>query len=156
MLKILVQSMSSLLTANTALETGLSDCHKLVVTVLKTYIKKKDPAKISHRSYKNVDLSTFRNELKQNLEQFNQYILTYDDFKHIFMKILDLHAPINESVVRANNQPFVTKQLRKAIMTRSRLKNKYNKNANEENGRLHKKATKFLCIYFAKGKDKVL
>ena len=33
-----------------ALETGLSDWHKLVVTVLKTYIKKKDPAIISHMS----------------------------------------------------------------------------------------------------------
>ena len=46
--------------------------------------------------------------------------MTYDDFKFIFMKILNYHAPMKEMVVRANNQPFVTKKLRKAIMTRSR------------------------------------
>ena len=102
---------------SSALETGLSDCHKLVVTVLKTYIKKKDPARISHRSYKNFNLSIFRTELKQNLEQFNKEIMTYDDFKYIFMKILGLHGPMKERVVRDNNQPFVTKKLRKAIMT---------------------------------------
>ena len=78
--------------------------------------------------------------------------MTYDDFKHIFMKILDLHAPIKERVARGNNQPFVTKQLRKAIMTRSTFKNKYNKNANEENGRLYKKQRNFCVSLLRKEK----
>ena len=139
---------------SSALETGLSDCHKLVVTVLKTYIKKKDPTRISHRSYKNFNLSIFRTELKQNLEQFNKEIMTYDDFKYIFMKILDLHAPMKERVARANNQPFVTKKLRKAIMTRSRLKNKYNENPNAENENLYKKQRNFCVSLLRKEKKK--
>ena len=61
------------------------------------------------------------------------------------MKILDLQAPMKERVVRANNQPFVTTQLRKAIMTRSGLKNKYNENTSEENGNLYNKQRNF-CV----------
>ena len=74
--------MSSLPTAkncfqnSTAVETGLSDCHKLVITVLKTHIKKKGPTKISQRSYKNFDLNVIRTELKQNLEKFKNGIMT--------------------------------------------------------------------------------
>ena len=75
--------------------------------------------------------------------------MTYDDFKYIFMKILDLHAPMKERVVRDNNQLFVTKKLRKAIMTRSRLKNKYNNNPNAENENLFKKQRN-LCLSSAK------
>ena len=78
--------------------------------------------------------------------------MTYDDFKYIFMKILDLHAPMKERVVRANNQPFVTKKLLKAIMTRSRLKNKYDKDPNAENENLYKKQRNLSS---AKGKEKI-
>ena len=137
-----------------AVETGLSDCHKLVVTLLKTHIKKKGPTKISQRSYKNFDLNIFRTELKQNLEKFKKGKMTYDDFKEIFMKILDSHAPMKERIVRANNQPFVTKKLRKAIMTRSRLKNKYNKNPNVENESLYKRQRNFCVSLLRKEKKK--
>ena len=41
------------------------------------------------------------------------------------MKTLDEHAPIKQKVVRANDKPYMTKALRKAIMLRSSLKNKY-------------------------------
>ena len=53
---------------------------------------------------------------------------------------------MKERVIRANNQPFVTKKLRKAIMTRSRLKNKYNNHPNEENEFLYKKQRNF-CLW---------
>ena len=58
-----------------------------------------------HRSYKNFDISIFRNDLKQKLEQFDKEIITYDDFKIIFMKIINFRAPKKERVVRANDQP---------------------------------------------------
>ena len=122
--------------------------------MLKTHIKKKGPTEISQRSYKNFDLNIFRTELKQNLEKFKTGIMTYDDFKEIFMKILDSHAPMKERIVRANNQPFVTKKLRKAIMARSRLKNKYNKNPNVENESLYKRQRNFCVSLLRKEKKK--
>ena len=38
-----------------AFETGLSDFHKLVVTVMKTYFRKMKPKTIRYRSSKNFD-----------------------------------------------------------------------------------------------------
>ena len=72
------------------------------------------------------------------------------------MKILDLHAPIKERVVRANHQPFITKQLRKAIMTRSRLENKYNKYAYEENGRLYKSKEIFVYLFCERKRKSII
>ena len=45
------------------LETGLSDFHKLTVTVLKTFFKKQSPKVISYRNYKNFSEDLFRNDL---------------------------------------------------------------------------------------------
>ena len=41
-----------------ALSSGLSDFHKLVVTVMKTTFPKANPKKIFYRKYKNFDVST--------------------------------------------------------------------------------------------------
>ena len=45
------------------IETGLSDHHKMIITVLKSEIKKKDPIQINYRTYKNFDENYFRHEL---------------------------------------------------------------------------------------------
>ena len=42
-------------------------------------------------------------------------------------------------ILRYNNNPFMNKALRKAIMTRSRLKNKFNKNRYAKNWNNYKK-----------------
>ena len=43
---------------------------------------------------------------------------------------MNKHAPLKTKIVRGNNQAHMTKELRKEIMTRSRLKNTYNKSKN--------------------------
>ena len=48
-------------------------------------------------------------------------------FQSTFLDILEKHAPIKKRNVRANEVPYMTKTLRKAIMTRSGLQNKYHK-----------------------------
>ena len=37
----------------------------------------------------------------------------------------DRHAPLKKKIVRANQSPFMNKKLRKEIMKRSRLRNKF-------------------------------
>ena len=51
----------------TAIETGLSDFHKMVVTVLKASFDKQKPNVVNYRDYKNFRAETFRQELKLNL-----------------------------------------------------------------------------------------
>ena len=41
--------------------------------------------------------------------------------------VLDKHAPIKKKLLRGNEAPFMTKELSKAIMNRSKLKNRYTK-----------------------------
>ena len=108
-------------------ETGLSDHHKMIITVLKVHFKKMEPITIKFRSYKR-----FRDNLLYDLQNSCKETMSYDDFKEIFMKILNLHAPMKKKLVRGNNAPFMNKYLSKAIMHRSKLKNKYNKNPTEK------------------------
>ena len=46
---------------------------------------------------------------------------------------------LRKKILRHNNDPFTTKELRKEIMKRSKLKNKFNKKRNYENWSLYKK-----------------
>ena len=57
----------------------------------------------------------------------------YDDLTSIFRSTLDSHTPLKQKEVRGNQAAFVTKELSKAITTRSRIKNKYNKWPYREN-----------------------
>ena len=40
-------------------------------------------------------------------------------------RVLDSHAPQKKRYIRANQKPFITSELNKAIMNRSRLRNRY-------------------------------
>ena len=57
----------------------------------------------------------------------------YGAFEAAFDKVLNKHAPLKKKYVRANDVPFMTKALRKAVILRTRLRNKYNQNRIAEN-----------------------
>ena len=109
-------------------QTDLIDCHKLIFTFFKIYFKKLPPKNIDYGNYKILTKIIFFTNLDQNLskgsickEKHHQY----DVFTKIFRMVLDKHAPIKKKIVRGNEAPFMTKALRKAIMNRSKLKNRY-------------------------------
>ena len=52
----------------------------------------------------------------------NNSITEYFHFQNIFLEILHKHAPIKKKILRFNDNPFMTKAQRKAIMHRSKLK----------------------------------
>ena len=60
-------------------------------------------------------------------------MLDFEFFHLAFKKTLDQFAPLQQKVVQNKNQPFITKTLRKAIMKRSKSKNKFNKKRNAKN-----------------------
>ena len=51
------------------IETGLSDFHKLTITVLKTSFRKKPPKVIQYRNYKKFSHTKFRDELEYSLNR---------------------------------------------------------------------------------------
>ena len=121
-----------------AIETGISGHHKMVVTVLKVYVKKLEPITVKYRCHENFYMNDFTELLKQKLEDFGQ-IMSYDDLKDIFMITSNNHAPERKNIVRGNQAPFTSHCLSKAIMYIYKLKNKFNKNPTEENKNNYKK-----------------
>ena len=117
----------------TTVETGLSDFHKMVVTVLKTTFPKQGPIVINYRNYKKYDENVFKSDLRQELQKIDLSNLNYSSFETAFDRVLDKHAPVKKKYVRANDKPFMTRALRKATMLRSRLRNKYNEDRTAEN-----------------------
>ena len=57
----------------------------------------------------------------------------YDSFVTKYTEVVNRHAPIKSKVIRGNQAPFMTKELAKSIMTRSSLKNRFNRTKTKEN-----------------------
>ena len=71
-------------------ETGLSDFHKLTITVLKQYFPKLKPKVVNSRDSQNFQNNEFRDELdnemsKHDLDNMKQHFL------NIFIEILNKH-----------------------------------------------------------------
>ena len=118
---------------STVVETGLSDFHLLTLTVLKTTFRKRPPKVVMYRNYKNYSSFKFKEDLQFHLNDIDLIRISNDEYVSLFMGILNKHAPIKKKCIRANEQPFVTKELRKEHMTRSRLRNKLRKDKNKAN-----------------------
>ena len=69
----------------------------------------------------------FRKEMNYLVNWIGIFDTSNDDFVAMFMNILNKHAPLKQKYVRSNDNPFVTKELRKEHMLRSKLRNKYYK-----------------------------
>ena len=105
-------------------ETGLSDHHHLIYSMLKTTFKKEDSKRLIYRDYKNFNNEYFQNDLKNGLSKCPK---NYESFENVFVTVLDRHAPRKTKILRGNQKPHVDKNLRKAIMKRSELKSKANR-----------------------------
>ena len=130
-------------------ETGLYDCHKMTITVLRVFVKKQAPVCISYRDYKNYDSLIFHDELKEKLQDVDPENVNYQTFKLMLMETLNKNPKVKKKYVRANNAPFMTKTLSKAIMNRSRFKNQFNKNPNIETELNYKKQRNY-CVNLLK------
>ena len=106
-------------------ETGLSVFHKLTSTVLKQYYPKLKPKVVFHRKYKNFRNDLFRSEVKNKSSNYDINHMEYDIFLRGFFKILEKYAPMKKKYLKANHATFMTKEVRKAIMIRSNLRNKF-------------------------------
>ena len=117
-------------------ETGLSDNHKLISTISKLCSFKETHWIKVYQSYKYFNIDHFKCILNQKLNNLSS--AAYDDFEKMFLHLFNKRAPFKK-ILRHKNGPFMTKELRKEIMKRPKLKNKYNKKRNYENWSLYKK-----------------
>ena len=92
---------------------------------MKTTFPKAKPKVLFYRDEKNFVEEDF--ELELNFWLQKRKVVDYDTFHKIFIDVLNKHAPCKQKIFRANHKPYMTKILRKAIMKRSALENKYYK-----------------------------
>ena len=114
---------------SSAFETGLSDFQFLTVTEFKMGFQKLKPKIIVYRDYENVDNAKFRYNIvtaTSNVDNFGVY-------KNTISNIFNRHVPIKKKYIRTNEAPFMSKELHKAIMERSRLRNKFLKHRTDTN-----------------------
>ena len=103
---------------------GLSDFHVMTATALKGGFHKKGPKVIACRDCNKLINSAFKAELMGELASGKENNTVFTDLNKVTKGVLDKHPPCKKKYVRANDGPFMTKELRKANMKRSRLKNK--------------------------------
>ena len=125
----------------------------MAVTVMKTTFPKAKPKVIQYRDYKSFVPKDFSFELKKKLQ--NQVVEDYAKFEEIFLESLEKHAPLKKKILRANEKPYMTKTLRKAIMRRSALQNRYYRDKLPESEKAFKKQRNFTNKLLKKGKKEI-
>ena len=72
--------------SSSVFETGLSDFHKLTLTVLKVFHVKHKPKIIQYRDFNHFDNASFRTDLQ------NVHLGEFENFKYISSKLLNTYA----------------------------------------------------------------
>ena len=110
-------------------ETGLSDHHHLVYSMLKTRFKREESKHFIYRDYRNFNHMNFRKDLENKLEECPKH---YENFEKTFVNVLDAHAPRKTKVLRENHK-------HSKHMKRSKLKIKANRTKLQEDIAKYKK-----------------
>ena len=74
----------------TSVFTGLSDCHKMVLTVMKSTFPKGKPKQITYRNYKTFNNFYFKQDLNEALS--SKDVKEYNYFEDVFLEVLNKHA----------------------------------------------------------------
>ena len=115
----------------------------MVSTFLKSHFQRLPPKKITYRNLKKIDENTFRNDINQmDYNKLYDSEEPFDVLTRAFRMVIDRHAPLKSKTLRGNQEPHMNKRLSKSIMTRSRIRNKYNKWRSRENFLALKEAKK--------------
>ena len=137
--------------------TGLSDCHKLIVSILRTLFQKLPPKFVIYRNQKNslrvISFVIWTQDLFR--ESYSKTATLHIlKFLKYFLKFVNYHAPLKQKLVRGNHAPFMTKELSKAVMAKSKVKNSYVKWPSRENFVAYKKAKNRCNSLIRKAKRK--
>ena len=135
-------------------ETGLSDFHKMTVTVTKTTFEKLKPRVCYFRNWNEFCNEKFRTQLltKLSMENINNSSNGINKFLEICINTLDIFASRKKKYLRRNNMPFMNKNLVNAHRKQTRLRNKFLKNRTESNRVSYNKQQNFCVSLLRKTK----
>lgn len=114
------------------IETWLSDFQSLLLLKVKSYLKKLEPKKLIYLDFKNFSNQQFRTELVKELNENNVGANQFELFQTIFLGLLNKLRPLKKKTLTNNQSSYITKEVRKAITTRSRLRINFPKTKSQE------------------------
>ena len=91
---LIVTNQKSLFMKSSSYESGLSDFHKLITTIPRKSISKRNPGNILYRDYKIFDQKKFEDQLRSQLASIKT--VDYSQFHEIFSETLDAIAPVKK------------------------------------------------------------
>ena len=92
--------------------------------MLKSFCANIEPKQLNYRDFKNFSFESFKKVFSEVLTACTN---SHEAFQDALKTSLDKYAPKKKKWLRGNDKSHVNKTLRKAIMKRSKLKNKANK-----------------------------
>ena len=129
----------------------------MTLSVLKIHFRKLPPRIISYRDFSNYHNANFINSLTEILfedEDTESFVKDPDYFYKVCTEVLNQHAPRKKKYVRGNNKRFMNKALSKAIMQRTKLRNKFLKDPSAENKFSYNKQRNWCVSLLRKEKKK--
>ena len=102
---------------------------------------------VTYRNYKNYNKELFEKNIQIKLSEFDIENIPFETFTNIFIDILNLHAPLKKKYLRANHSKFISKELSKEIMLRSKIGNKLLKGKIDE-ARTKYRKQRNICVHF--------
>ena len=105
-----------------------------------------------YRKYKNYYSQNYLNDVNLSLAGLDLRQMSNDEFNGLLMGVLDRHAPVKTKYVRGNDQPFMTTELRKAHMKRTRLLNRKRKSGGVDDGAAYRRQRNFCVSLLRKTK----
>ena len=87
-----------------AFKTGLSDLHKMTLTVLKSSFAKQKPRVLNYRNYKFFNNTLFRDQVLSKVRNLNLQISdkTLKHFTETCLSVLSTIAPLKSRFIQAN------------------------------------------------------
>ena len=110
---------------SSVVETGLSDFHRMIVTVMKTSFQRLPPKIMHYRDYSNYDNNMFCVSLFNELSKLKIEAIDLNKFITAYIDTLNNHASSKKKYIRGNHLPFMNKELSKEIMHTTRLWNNF-------------------------------
>ena len=104
---------------------------------------------VNYRDNKNFQNNEFRAELDNEMTKHDLGNRKYQHSLNIFKDILNKHSPMKQKYLRANQEGFMTKDLHKIIMERSRLRNKLLRDRTDISREKYKKQRN-ICVSLLK------
>ena len=121
-----------------SVSNGISDFHKVVVFAFKTSFKRK-----SQRWWRSFDNEIFREGLITYFSTGKN--ISYDAFEILVLQTLNKMLPIKQKHIRSNQSPSMNKDIHKAIMARTTLRNRFLKEPTPINRLAYKKQRNY-CV----------